>query len=142
MIKIVAFCLLIGMVNSCNKQNSDGGTKAFTTDKTEYSMTDSVRVILDNRLDTEVRVGLRCGQHLEMFYQEKTGDSWSDKRMFDYMMLKCLTKQAAIKPGDSYMYVLPAESFKSKGLYRLMIDLYIPASESTETITSTSFEIR
>ena len=90
------FLILIGCGNLSKSENSLNEVN-LETDKTTYSISDSINIILENGTSTDIMIGIRCKTYLEMYYQKNELDSWSDNLMFGYMSLGCPTKLDTIK---------------------------------------------
>ncbi len=140
---IVLFTLLILAVNTCEKQPA-GGTDsvAFSTDKQVYSLRDTISLQLKNTTAYDLVVGFRCGKYLEMSYQKKEGDKWSDNLLFGYMSLRCLTKMDTIRGNTDFTYGMPAELVGSAGTFRLLIPVQSLQLNKADTLLSNEFDIK
>ena len=76
-LSILFFLVLSSCQNPTNTETPINQIN-FTTDKTTYSKLDSINIILENKSDSEFLIGLRCNTYLEMFYQKKENNVWSD----------------------------------------------------------------
>ncbi|GBD90446.1 hypothetical protein BMS3Abin04_01163 [bacterium BMS3Abin04] len=140
---ILTFFLVF--LNSCESATGVGNSEnqvSLKTDKTSYTVSDSINIVLNNNSVNDIIVGLRCGEYLEMDYQQKEGNTWSDNRMFWYMSLGCLTKIDTIKSKQRYDTLLKTELFKVKGIFRLVLRYAVTIVNKEEKIYSNAFEIR
>ncbi len=80
---IVPFVLLqvVGCANQSTQPITPSEELRFTTDRTSYAPSDTIRLSLSNNSRSDITVGLRCGWYLEMFYQKRENEGWSDKSM-------------------------------------------------------------
>lgn len=95
---------------------------SFITDKESYYADDTIKITLANNTDSILIIGLRCGTTLEMFYQVKENNSWSENKFFDFMALKCLTLIDTVRSNENFFQPLPASAFKSPGTFRLVLN--------------------
>ncbi len=129
----------------CNKKPSGIETSEqikLTTDKPSYDETDSIHIFLENSSDSDLMIGLRCNEYLEMFYQEIENDHWSADKYFWYMLLGCPTFPDTIQANSIFTYSMPAEIFDTVGTFRLLIPCYVLDMDSMMTIISKSVEVR
>ncbi len=145
---IFLFTVLILIFNSCqNPTETDNSLNRvyLETDKTSYSKSDNISILVNNKSNSEIQVTLRCRTFLEMFYQIKQDSVWSDNFMFQYMNSKCLNSLDTIKQDDIFSYALQSEKSEivdSTGIYRFVLKYY-PLTESVaETTYSNSFEVK
>ena len=127
--------LFLLFILNCSNQptNSDSAKRVnFFTDKHFYFETDTINFTLLNHSDSTLYIGLRCGTMLEMFYQKKENNIWSDNLLFDYMLLNCPTFLDSVKSDGKFKQSIPATIFKSRGTFRLKVN---------EEIISNSFDI-
>jgi len=147
-IRIEIYLVLISFLaflNSCESATGIGNSEnqvSLKTDKTSYTVSDSINIVLNNNSVNNIIVGLRCGEYLEMDYQQKEGDTWSGNRMFWYMSLRCLTKIDTIKSNQKYDTLLKTEFFKVKGIFRLVLRYSLTMLNKEEKIYSNAFKIR
>lgn len=94
---------------------------------------DTIYLKIDNTTDTNFEIALRCGQFLEMFYQKKENNNWSDALFFSYMYLKCPTFIDTIKSNDSFQSLIKVDLFETTGTFRLVLN---------NSVSSNSFEIK
>lgn len=147
-IRIGTYLVLIfflAFLNSCESATGVGNSEnqvSLETDKTSYTVSDSINIVLNNNSANDIIVGLRCGEYLEMDYQQKEGDTWSGNRMFWYMSLLCPTKIDTIKSKQKYDVLLKTEFFKVKGIFRLVLRYRLTVLNKEEKIYSNAFEIR
>ena len=114
----------------------------LSTDKTSYSTTDSIHLTLVNKVGSDIEVGYRCTyRNLEMYYQRKENDGWSDNQWFDYMALKCMTIPKTLKSNTKLKHSISSQIFKSAGIFRLLLPCFITKRDSTIVVISNSFAI-
>jgi len=135
------FLIIISCGNLTKTENSLNQIN-LETDKTFYSKTDSINIILENGSNYDILVGLRCKTYLEMYYQKKELDIWSDNLNFWYMSLGCLTVIDTIKPNSTFNYSMKSEIFDSTGIYRLVLNYYSPVENADGIKYSNEFEIK
>jgi hypothetical protein len=137
--------LLFLLINSCQKQSTGIDDSldqiSFSTDTFSYTELDTINLFLENESDYNIIIGLRCGGYLEMFFQKKENRHWSDNLWFWYMSLRCPTSVDTVQSNSRFTHSIPAEIFNSKGTFRLLVDVYIPERNSSETIISNAFKI-
>ncbi len=134
-IYIVFLLLTVSCQNSTSSESSLNQI-SFLTDKIHYTKLDSINIVLENKSNSDFLIGLRCGEYLEMFYQKKEDNVWTENIWFWYMSLKCPTLIDTIQPTSVFNYSIKPGIFDSTGTYRLVI-------EGTKIIKfSNSFEIR
>jgi hypothetical protein len=142
---VFAFCLSCFLLASaCKERPVETGSSdriSLLTDKNSYAKLDTINLCLKNNSGFDMVVGLRCGSYLEMFYQEKDDDHWSDILWFWYMSLRCLTLLDTIETNNTLRHSLPAGIFDSTGTFRLLVDVYIREGDCRETIISNYFKI-
>lgn len=140
-VTILLFIIVVGCQNSISTGNATD-LISFRTDKTSYSISDTIDIILKNESYSKILIGLRCGGYLEMFYQKKEENIWSDNLSFWYMSLRCLTVVDTLESNNIFNYSLESAIFDSTGTYRLVLKYY-RSSENIERIEySNSFEIK
>ncbi len=139
------FSFLILIIISCGnltKTKTLVNQVNFETDKTSYSRIDSININIENGTDYGLVIGLRCKKYLEVYYQKKELDSWSDNLNFWYMSLGCPTAMDTIEPNGTFKYSMKSEIFDSTGIYRLVLNYYNPFEKTEGTKYSNDFEIR
>jgi hypothetical protein len=142
---IALFLLCFFNASGCKDQPVETGTPdpiRLSTDKNEYERSDSLKVLLANNSNVEITVGLRCSRFLEMFYHEKNDDQWSDNKWFWYMALACPTLLDTVGTTTTLEHSLPAETFRSQGTFRLVVQTYVPIDDTVLTVFSNSFRIQ
>ena len=91
---ILSFALVLSIIG-CQNQPTEIRTSSeqisFSTDSSSYVESDTINLSLKNGPSFDLIVYLKCGRFLEMFYQKKVNQDWSDTLWFSYMSLKCLT---------------------------------------------------
>jgi len=141
---ILSFIFL--QVVGCADQGTDPVTSLeqirFSTDAPSYATSDTIRLSLENNSQSDITVGLRCGWYLEMFYQKRENEVWSDNLWFPYMSLRCVTVPKIVKMNTTFGHSLPAEMFYSTGTFRLKVTVYIERVDTSLSLVSNSFEIR
>ncbi len=144
--KLITACILIFLlILSCRRdltgvENSIDQI-SLSTDKFSYTVSDSINIYLENRSGFDIITGLRCGAYLEMFYQKKENNVWSDNLWFWYMSLKCATLPDTIPSNNTFTHSKPSKIFESTGTFRLLVEVYLPERNASKTIISNSFEI-
>jgi len=143
-LKLILFSIAL---TSCEDPNSwdtpsfDGIT--LKTDKNSYTVHDSIKLEMVNNSDYDIELGFRCSmKNLEMFYQQKIDDKWSENKWFTYMNLKCMTIQYELKSSRVLKHSFLAMQFDTTGTFRLLVPYYIPEKDSNIVVVSNSFEIK
>lgn len=113
------------------------------TDKNVYSDPDSILLKLTNNSGDDIELGFRCSlKNLEMFYQQKEKDEWSENRWFTYMNLKCMTILSKLENKKVLQNTLSTTQFDTKGTFRLLVTCYIAEKDTNVVVVSNSFEIK
>ena len=134
--KNVICLLLVSFTVSCQDPiSSDNNQITFHTRNNSYLTTDSITVFIENDMNSDFEIFLRCGSYLEMYYQKKDNYSWSKYIWFSWMSLKCFSDPATIKAHDIYEFTIPSEEINIIGTYRLIL------ANDTSFISNT-FEIK
>ena len=107
----------------------------FHTSDNSYFTTDSIQVLIENNTHSKFEIALRCGSYLEMYYQRKEKNNWSEKFWFSWMSLKCISLITAIKENHDFQFIIPDNEIDSIGIYRLIL-------ANDTSIVSNSFEIK
>ena len=142
---IFLFTVLILIFNSCqNPTETDNSLNKvyLETNKTSYSKSDNISILVNNKSNSEIQVTLRCRTFLEMFYQIKQDSVWSDNLMFQYMNSRCLNSLDTIKQDDIFSYSLQSEEFEivdSTWTYRFVLKYYPLPESVAENNISKSF---
>ncbi len=137
---ILLFLVLSGCQNPTNTETPINQIN-FTTDRTNYSKSDSINIILDNKSDSEFLIGLRCNTYLEMFYQKKENNVWSDDLWLWYMSFRCPTAIDTVEPNNIFNFFIKSEMLDSSGTYRFVLRYH--SMENVEAIKySNSFVIK
>jgi hypothetical protein len=125
-------------------QNTENNTSplALSFSKSSYAQSDTIKLSLLNKTDSDVVIGLRCGFYLEMSYQKSVSRHWSENNELWYMSLKCPTHSYTIRPHEKYDFSVPSSRFNSTGIFRLLVSYTVSTENTTQTITSVPFEIR
>lgn len=121
-----------------NPQTSFG----FFTTNTLYTTSDSVVVVLDNQSNSNIIFTRRSGKYLEMYFQKKENNEWSNNLWFWWMSLKSFSKIDTLQSNTIFNYSFTAETFDTTGIYRLVIEFHINKSNSIISKFSNSFEVR
>ena len=157
--RIIYLLFLVGILNSAchtnatqsgktsgqaNAQNikSTPGPLELTFSKSSYGKSDTLKLSILNRSDSNIILALRCGHFLEMSYQESVKGHWSENKELSYMMLKCPTHIHIVKPNERFEFSLPSAMFTSTGTFRLLIPFNIGTENTNQIITSVPFDLR
>lgn len=139
------YILLLVLIFSCQNQSAEKNRSLdpinFSTGRQSYTKSDTIHLTLRNDSNDYITIGLRCGRYLEMFYQKKENSRWSGNLSFGYMSMGCPTMLDTVQAKDKFTELLPAGRFDSDGTFRLLVKVYKPPTDSSETIISNSFEI-
>jgi len=130
-----------GQENVQNRENNPGPLE-LTFSKSSYGKSDTLKLSILNKADSDIILALRCGYYLEMSYQKSVNRKWSENKEFSYMMLKCPTHTHIIKPHERFEFSLPSSLFNSTGTFRLVIPFNVVNENTNPTLTSGPFEIR
>jgi len=143
-IKTSIILLLLVIISCKDPFFTENSHESITlrTDKTSYTRSDSVKIVLWNGSDSDFIIGLRCNEWLEMWYQKKENDCWSDNLWFWYMSFKCPTFVDTLHPNNAFSFSISSEKFKSVGTYRLTRDFNNSIDNMNGGIYSNSFEIK
>jgi len=113
------------------------------TDKDSYTDPDSIKLSLSNNSGYEIELGFRCSlKNLEMYYQQKEKDEWSENKWFTYMNLKCMTILSEIKNKQVLKNSVSTTQFNTKGTFRMLVPCYLPARDTNIVVVSNPFEIK
>ena len=133
--KVICFLLVSFTISCQNPISSDKNQITFHTRNNSYLTTDGITVFIENGMNSDFEIFLRCGSYLEMYYQKKDNDSWSNYIWFSWMSLKCTSVPEIIKRHDIYEFTIPSEEINIIGTYRLIL------ANDTSFISNT-FEIK
>ena len=134
--KYVICLILLFLTFSCKDPiSSDNNQINFRTGNNSYLTTDSIKVFIENDMNSDFEIFLRCGSYLEMYYQKKDNDSWSKNLWFSWMSLKCISVLEKIKRHDTFEFIIPSKEIGTNGTYRLIL-------ANDTSIVSNSFEIK
>ena len=137
----ILFFNIVGCKNNILTENQINKI-IFRTDKSSYLNSDTVKIILANESNNKISIGLRCGIYLEMYYQKKENEVWTDNIPFWYMSLRCLTIIDTLEKGNNINFDLNIDRFISIGEYRLVLNFY-DINENKDIVEySNSFEIK
>ena len=115
---------------------------SLKTDKDSYTLKDSVIILLKNNSEYVLELGFRCSyKNLEMYYQQKENDKWSENKWFGYMNLKCMTIQSKVNGHSVLRHSFLSAEFKTSGTFRLLVPVYLSEKDSSIVVTSNSFVI-
>ena len=135
-VKLCCSLFLFFVIVSCESPTStDYDQIIFRTVENSFVITDSIKVVIENRTNSNYNIALRCGIHLEMYYQKKENDSWSEDLWFSWMTLKCSSVLNTIKEDNVFQFVIPSEEIGISGTYRLIL-------ANDTSVISNSFEIK
>jgi len=138
---IALFLIISSCQNPIDTENLSNQI-IFKTNKTSYSTLDRIDIILNNESNSTILVGLRCGTYLEMLYQKKEGNTWSNKLAFWYLSLGCLTRADTIESNTIFNYSIEPKTFDTLGTYRLVLNYYYLTKNIDDSVFSNSFEIK
>jgi len=114
----------------------------FSTDRLSYAESDTIHLSLKNNSAVDITSGLRCGAYLEMFYQKREIEKWSDNLWFWYMSLRCPTHLNTIKAKTTFAHSIPAAILDSTGTFRLLVTFHSLQPDSSLTLVSNVFQIK
>ncbi len=140
-INLIYFILIVSCQNSTSPENSFNRI-SFLTNENSYTKLDSINILIENNSAFNIVVALRCGKYLEMFYQKKENNVWSDNVPFRWMTLKCLSVLDTIKSNTVFKHTIKPETFETCGTYRLVLTLHKQSSDATITKFSNTFKIK
>ena len=115
---------------------------AVSFSKASYTQSDTIKLSILNKTDSDIVIARRCGFYLEMSYQKAENGNWSENKELWYMELMCPTQLYTIKPHEKYHFSVPSAMFNSKGSFRLIVSFTVSKENTNQTITSVPFEIR
>jgi len=135
---IIHVLLLVLIFISCEDPTSNTNNSnpiIFQTVGNSFTTADSIHVIIKNNSDSNLLIGMRCGYLLEMSYQRKEKDVWSDNLYFLHNTYPkgCATRVDSIKAHSAFYYNILPETFDTIGTYRLILN---------DSIISNSFNIQ
>jgi hypothetical protein len=131
-------CLfLIFFIIGCEEplSTNENNQIIFRTTGNSYFITDSVKVFIKNNTLSDFEIALRCGGYLEMYYQRKENNTWSNNLWFSWMSLLCFTAIDTIKKDNTFEFTIPPDEIDISGTYRLML-------ANDTLIVSNSFEVK
>lgn len=114
---------------------NDNSEIVFQTVNNFFTNADSIKVLIENKTNSEFEVFLKCSGDLEMYYQKKENDSWSNYVWFSWMSLKCISTPEKIKGYNVFQYIIPFNEINENGTYRLVL-------ANDTSVVSNSFEIK
>ena len=128
--------LIISFAVSCQDPvSSDDNKITFYTTNNSYLPSDSVTVFIENNMNSNYEIFLRCGAYLEMYYQKKDNNSWSNNLWFSWMSLKCISVPKTIMGHNVFEFIFPSKEIDTTGIYRLIL-------ANDTSIVSNTFEIK
>ena len=98
--------------------------------------------MINNKSNFDIVLFLKCGAFLEMSYQKKENNVWSDNSWFWYTSARCLTLPDTLKVDGTFNYSIASEMFESTGEFRLLLDYYDPIEDKVVNVYSNAFEIK
>jgi len=113
----------------------EGNGIVLQTTNNSFFTTDSIKVLIENKTYSNFEITLRCGSFLEMYYQKKENDSWSNYLWFSWMSLKCVSDIETIKGHNNFQFMIPSNEINASGTYRLVL-------ANDTSIVSNSFEVK
>jgi hypothetical protein len=126
--------------NLSNKSSLDN--VIFSTDKSIYTKTDTIKAEIDNRSSSDILIFLRCNFFLEMYYQKKGYVVWSENLFFSYMSLRCPTHIDTLKSHNTFKYSISSKEFESTGEFRLLLDYSDSKANESFSVYSNTFAIK
>ncbi|MBU0558970.1 MAG: hypothetical protein KKG93_05225 [Bacteroidetes bacterium] len=123
----------VGCKDSISTNNNN--EIVLQTVNNSFAKTDSIKILIENKTYSDFEVFLKCGGFLEMYYQKKENNAWSNYLWFSWMSLKCLSTIEKIKGYSVFQYTIPINEITENGTYRL-------ALANDTTIVSNSFEVK
>ena len=134
---IISYSLLIiFFALGCQEPvSSDNNQIVFRTKSNSYLTTDSIAVFIENDMNSNYEIALRCGSYLEIYYQKKDNGSWSNYLWFSWMSLKCVSVPDTIKGHNNFQFIIPSNEINENGTYRLVL-------ANDNSIISNSFEVK
>ena len=137
--KVIISCsLLIIFFASCCKvqlSTADNNRVVFHTVKKTFFTTDSIETLIENNSDSNFDIIIRCGSYLEMYYQKKENDTWSENLWFSWMSLACRSTPETIEKNSNFQFIIPSNEINASGTYRLIL-------ANDTSLVSNSFEIK
>ena len=137
--KTITFYILLVILFAVSCKNSISTNEneqiIFHTKSNSYLTTDSIVVLIENNTNSDFEIALRCGLYLEMYYQKKENNAWSNYYWFSWMSLKCLSTTEKIKSYNIFQYLIPSDEITEKGTYRLVL-------ANDTAIVSNLFEVK
>ncbi|GAB6283719.1 MAG: hypothetical protein STSR0008_25120 [Ignavibacterium sp.] len=136
--QIISYSLLIiFFAIGCQEPTStnENNKVIFQTSNNSFFTTDSIMVSIENKTYSNFEVFLKCGEYLEMYYQKKENDSWSDHLWFSWMSLKCISTPETIIEHNNFQFIIPSNEINENGTYRLVL-------ANNTNIVSNSFEVK
>jgi hypothetical protein len=137
--------ILLSSLCGCQSQSTESTSPdqiTFVTDRISYAPSDTISLSLRNNSADDITTGLKCGLYLEMFYQEKGIQNWSDNLWLPYMSLRCPTDVNTVRARTTFTHAVPAEMFHSTGTFRLIVAVHSQQSDSSLTLVSSVFQIK
>jgi len=117
--------IAISVPGCSTEPSADNSAVSLVTTRSNYFTSDTVQVKIINESPDTYSFGLRCGEYLEMFYQQKIDVEWSEDKWLFYMSYLCPTLIDSIQTGEDFTYNLPAEWFEEVGTFQISIgELY------------------
>lgn len=138
----------VALVLGCAKEPTDvvslPAKVVVTTEKNVYHLSENVAFNIKNYSGFPLILGFRCGfPHLEMYYQRKENNQWSDTLWFDYMSLRCPTVSDTLAANLPFSSAIPASEFGGVGTYRLLVPVVLQADKDLpELVPGNPFAIR
>jgi hypothetical protein len=114
---------------------NDSNQIVFHTKSNSYITTDSITVLIENNTNSKFEFFLKCGENLEMYYQKKENELWSNSLWFSWMSLECVSIPETINVNNYFQFSIPSNEIIEVGTYRLLI-------ANDTNIVSNSFEIK
>ena len=142
--RITALIILIicaGCSDQLTSPKDPGSQINLSTDKSFYTLLDTINIILKNNSAEDLMVGLRCGNFLELSSQKQSDSGLLNYPEFWYMSLGCATFPDTVKSKLERVYSLPADIFNNNGNFRFVLNAYILQRDSSLILTSNFFNI-
>ena len=125
----ILYLLLVVVFVGCNligtRSQSNYKGIYLSTNKTQFSVNDSIYVTLINNSDTTIHFPLLCGSILTFYYEQKVNNKWSGAKYFPNLYTQlCASFPGSLKSHSKSESIIPPQSFNNSGIFRLACDYY------------------